>query len=226
MNEKAIIFDMDGVIIDSEPLWCQAQIEALAIYGQTVTTDECESLTRGKRLDEIATVWCNYLPMPVTSSDLETAIRYRITDLISTKGEVIHGVNEVLSYFSQLGYKIALATSSSHQVITAVLNKLNLWQYFDIISSADDEEYGKPHPAVYLTTLRKLNLPAADCMVIEDSLNGFHAAQAAGIRTLVVAENCQHPNFQTATGRYCSMHNLLKTLVAQPLEVADSYVLQ
>ncbi len=62
-----------------------------------------------------------------------------------------------------------------------MLNKLSLWHFFDVVCSADDEERGKPHPAVYLTTLRKLNLNASQCLVIEDSFTGFCAAQAAGI---------------------------------------------
>ena len=74
-------------------------------------------------------------------------------------------------------------------VIAAVLNKLSLWHFFDVVCSADDEERGKPHPAVYLTTLRKLNLNASQCLVIEDSFTGFCAAQAAGIPTAMVAED-------------------------------------
>ncbi|POE18054.1 HAD family hydrolase [Pectobacterium odoriferum] len=220
MNVKAVIFDMDGVIIDSEPLWCQAQIEAMAKWGVSVTSKECENLTRGKRLDEIAMVWCSRYALPVAPAVLEDAILCRITDLISTKGEAMKGVYDILEYFRHLGFKIALATSSSHQVIEAVFNKLNLWRYFNVISSAEDELQGKPHPAVYLSALRKLNLSAADCLVVEDSLNGFHAAQAAGIRTTVVSPDYMYPHFQAATGRYYSLHHLLTALVNPPLTVA------
>ncbi|MCV5591653.1 HAD hydrolase-like protein, partial [Escherichia coli] len=78
---------------------------------------------------------------------LEDAILQRITRLIAAKGEPMRGVQEALRYFREAGYKIALATSSSRQVIAAVLNKLSLWHFFDAISSADDEPRGKPHPA-------------------------------------------------------------------------------
>jgi HAD superfamily hydrolase (TIGR01509 family) len=209
MSIQAVIFDMDGVIIDSETLWRQAQIEALAQWGVTVSVDECETLTKGKRLDDIARTWCRHCRLDVAPQRLEEAILQRITGLISAEGEPMNGVHEALSYFRQLGYQIALATSSSHQVIS-------LWHYFDVVSSADDEERGKPHPAVYLSTLRKLNLNASQCLVIEDSFNGFSAAQAANIPTIVIAEDCLHGRFQAAAGRYRALPELLEALSVEP----------
>ena len=100
--------------------------------------------------------------------------------------------------------------------VAAVLNKLSLWHFFDAISSADDEPRGKPHPAVYLTTLRKLNLNASQCLVIEDSFTGFCAAQSAGIATIVIAEDIQHARFQAAAGRYQTLPELLEALSAEP----------
>lgn len=216
MSIQAVIFDMDGVIIDSESLWRQAQIAALAQWGATASVAECETLTKGKRLDEIAGTWCRYFQLNLAPSLLEDAILQRITGLIAAEGEPMRGVHEALCYFRHAGYKIALATSSSRQVIAAVLNKLSLWHYFDVISSADDEAQGKPHPAVYLTTLDKLNLDASRCLVIEDSFNGFCAAQAAGIPTVVIAEDSQHARFQAAAGRYRALPELLEALTAEP----------
>lgn len=214
MKVKAVIFDMDGVIIDSESFWQQAQIAALATWNATASVAECEALTKGKRLDEIARVWCERFNLPVPSAQVEQAILCRLTALISDKGEAMPGVTEALNRFRQQGYRIALATSSSHQVIEAVFRKLQLQHYFDVVSSADDEPHGKPHPAVYLATARRLNLPVEACMVIEDSANGFRAAQAAGMRTLVVSEVCYRPCFSGAAGRYRS---LLDALAALPL---------
>ena len=124
------------------------------------------------------------------------------------------GVKDVLTFLCQSGYQLALATSSSYQVIDAVLTKLKIEHCFSVICSADDESHGKPHPAVYLSALRKLRLPAADCLVIEDSLSGFKAAQAAGIKTVVVAEDFQQPCFNSAVARYASLEQLLETVAA------------
>lgn len=209
MSIKAVIFDMDGVLIDSESLWRQAQIEALARWGATVSVAECETLTKGKRLDDIARTWCRHCQLSVAPQRLQQMILRRVTGLIIARGEAMDGVNEALAHFRHCGYKIALATSSSHQVIAAVLEKLALRPWFDVISSADDEAWGKPHPAVYLSTLRKLNLRADQCLVIEDSASGFQAARAAGIPTIAVTEDCQHQQFHGAVARHHSLTELL-----------------
>lgn len=209
MSIKAVIFDMDGVLIDSESLWRQAQIEALARWGATVSVAECETLTKGKRLDDIARTWCRHCQLSVAPQRLQQMILRRVTGLIIARGEAMDGVNEALAHFRHCGYKIALATSSSHQVIAAVLDKLALRPWFDVISSADDEAWGKPHPAVYLSTLRKLNLRADQCLVIEDSASGFKAARAAGIPTIAVTEDCQHQQFHGAVARHHSLTELL-----------------
>lgn len=209
MSIKAVIFDMDGVLIDSESLWRQAQIEALARWGATVSVAECETLSKGKRLDDIARTWCRHCQLSVAPQRLQQMILRRVTGLIIARGEAMDGVNEALAHFRHCGYKIALATSSSHQVIAAVLDKLALRPWFDVISSADDEAWGKPHPAVYLSTLRKLNLRADQCLVIEDSASGFQAARAAGIPTIAVTEDCQHQQFHGAVARHHSLTELL-----------------
>lgn len=104
-----------------------------------------------------------------------------------------------MSYFREAGYRIALATSSSHEIVHAVLKKLRMGHYFEVICSADDERYGKPHPAVYLSALRKLGLTASQCIVIEDSQSGYRAALSAGLKTLIVSPACHHASFNNAS---------------------------
>ncbi|WP_080469628.1 HAD family hydrolase [Enterobacter hormaechei] len=212
MDVKAVIFDMDGVIIDSEGLWRQAQKAALAGWRAEVSDEECESLTKGKRLDEIARNWCEYCKLEADPEMIEAAIRLRIIELIGREGKAIEGIYDVMSYFREAGYRIALATSSSHEIVHAVLKKLRMGHYFEVICSADDERYGKPHPAVYLSALRKLGLTASQCIVIEDSQSGYRAALSAGLKTLIVSPACHHASFNNASGRYASMHALLETL--------------
>lgn len=212
MRNKAIIFDMDGVIIDSEGFWRQAQKAALAGWGKTITDEACVTLTKGKRLDDIAQFWCKYCQLKIDPMLLAIAIRARMVELIETQGEGMEGIERLLTFYCQTGHRIALATSSSHIIIDAVLTRLGLWGYFDVICSADDEPYGKPHPAVYFSALRQLSLPAASCTVIEDSLNGFNAARGAGIKTIVVSDACQHDGFDGAAARYVSLNGLLEDL--------------
>lgn len=212
MGAKAVIFDMDGVIIDSEGLWREAQKEALAGWRAEVSDEECELLTKGKRLDEIARTWCEHCRLEADPALIEAAIRLRIIELIGREGKAIEGIYDVMTYFREAGYRIALATSSSYEIAHAVLEKLSIGHYFEVICSADDERYGKPHPAVYLSALRKLGLAASQCIVVEDSLSGYRAALSAGLKTLVVSPACHHASFKDAIGRYASMHALLETL--------------
>lgn len=211
MDVKVVIFDMDGVIIDSEGLWRQAQKAALAGWRAEVSDEECESLTKGKRLDEIARTWCEYCRLEADPALIEAAIRLRIIELISREGKAIEGVYDVMTYFREAGYRIALATSSSYEIVHAVLEKLSIGHYFEVICSADDERYGKPHPAVYLCAA-KISLAASQCIVIEDSQSGYRAALSAGLKTLIVSPACHHASFNNASGRYASMHALLETL--------------
>lgn len=95
--------------------------------GATASVAECETLTKGKRLDDIAGTVPLFSAISLRSG--EDAILQRITRLIAAKGEPMRGVQEALRYFREAGYKIALATSSSRQVIAAVLNKLSLWHF-------------------------------------------------------------------------------------------------
>ncbi len=97
MDVKAVIFDMDGVIIDSEGLWRQAQKAALAGWRAEVSDEECESLTKGKRLDEIARTWCEYCKLEADPVMIEAAIRLRIIELIGREGKAIEGIYDVMS---------------------------------------------------------------------------------------------------------------------------------
>ncbi|PWI32470.1 hexitol phosphatase HxpB [Vibrio albus] len=212
MNNKAIIFDMDGVLIDSEPLWQKAQDICLSQYGVRVTPEECERHTMGKRIDAIAQTWKDMFHLDVDLNTLEKGILDKLCLQVMEEGRAMPGVSEMISAAKALGYQIGLATSSSRRVVNVVLDKLGLVEYFDEISSAEDEKYGKPHPAVYLTTARKLNVQPKDCLVIEDSLNGLIAAKSAMMTTYLVSHDCQAPKFAFADNRFSSMLEVVKVI--------------
>ncbi len=205
MNIKAVIFDMDGVLIDSEPMWQEAQIESLASFGVGITRQDCEQMTMGKRVDEIARTWCEAYSLSVSVQALETMILTKLCQRISTDGAAMIGVYEALDYFSSQGLKIALATSSNHVVIKAVFDRLQLWEKFSVVCSAEDEEYGKPYPDVYLTAARKLQIITTECLVIEDSFTGLTAAKRANMRTYLVSPYCEQSKFSIADGRYVNL---------------------
>ncbi|MDW6005283.1 hexitol phosphatase HxpB [Vibrio mangrovi] len=205
MYKKAVIFDMDGVLIDSEPLWQTAQMESLVSFGVVITPHDCEQMTMGKRIDEIARTWCEAYTLPVSAQQLQTMILTQLCHLISTTGEAMPGVYEALDYFASQGLKIALATSSNHVVIKAVFDRLQLWNKFSVVCSAEDEVHGKPHPDVYLTVAGKLQLAVTECLVIEDSFTDLTAAKRANMTTYLVSPYSEQSKFSIADKRFVNL---------------------
>ena len=126
---KAVIYDMDGVIINSEPLWREALIHCFNQVGFDFSQDKCR-ITQGMRLMEVVEYWYAQQPWKEKSlEEVEQAILRKVTELILEKGEAMEGVYSSINYFQSKGYKIALASSSANSLINAVLNKLELTLY-------------------------------------------------------------------------------------------------
>ena len=202
---NTFIFDMDGVIIDSEPFWRQAQIDILATYNVTITVADCMEHSMGKRIDDIALTWCRLHALSIDPKELEQEIIAAVANLIATKGNAKKGLYELLTYLKTANFKIALATSSSQPIIQAVFKRLSIAHYFDVVCSADEEVYGKPHPAVYLKVAKKLNVQPTNCLVLEDSVTGLISAKAASMTTLVIPEDVSDPRFSIANYIFDSM---------------------
>jgi HAD superfamily hydrolase (TIGR01509 family) len=187
---KTIIFDMDGILIDSEPLWKIAEIEAFAKVGlNTTETDFEESV--GLRIDEVVKLWHAKVKWTnKTVKEVEDDIVNILIREIKSQGKELLGVTDLLKKLKFKGFKIGLATSSYQRIIDAVLEKLNIGEYFDICHSAEHEIHGKPHPSVFITTAKKLGVSPIDCLVFEDSLNGVIAAKAARMKVIAVPEHC------------------------------------
>lgn len=185
---KAVIFDMDGVLIDSEPLWQEAEIEVFKGVNVPLTREKCQETT-GLRIDEVVNYWHRRYPWETPSQEIiAEKILQHLGELIRLQGEGKNGVKYVFQFLKEQNIKLALASSSARFLIDAVLEKLQLRSLFSVICSATEEEYGKPHPAVYLTTAKKLQILPQHCLVIEDSLNGVIAAKAAQMKCIAIPE--------------------------------------
>jgi len=179
---------MDGVLIDSEPLWKIAEIEGFGKVGLNLTKTDCEE-TVGLRIDEVVRLWHKKVGWNNKSiDDVSDDIVDVLIREIYKQGKALEGVHESLEMFKKAGYKIALATSSYQRIIHAVLEKLKIENYFDEVHSAEFETFGKPHPAVFLTTAEKLKVHPNECLVIEDSFNGVLAAKAARMKVIAIPE--------------------------------------
>lgn len=185
---KAVIFDMDGVLIDSEPLWRQAMMTAFAESGMPLTEEECRK-TMGLRIHEVIHYWIHhYQANQVNAAELEYRVMSILLDLIDSTGTLIHGITDIIQFCNEKKIKMGLATSSSNQLMKAVLMKLDLAQSLSATVSAEHLRYGKPHPEVFINCAELLNIPPQECVVIEDSLNGVIAGKAAQMMVVAVPE--------------------------------------
>ncbi len=186
MDLNTVIFDMDGLLIDSEPLWTEAATEVFAYYGKKMSVADFASTT-GLRTIEFVSWWLR--DYTFDSAKLEK-VSEKITDLviekIRLKGVAMPGLEYILDFFRQRNFKIGLATSSPLSVAHAVINLLNIEKYIQAMTSAEKLHHGKPHPQVYLDCASALQSSPLDCVCFEDSVNGLIAAKAARMKCVVV----------------------------------------
>ncbi|MEZ9140879.1 MULTISPECIES: hexitol phosphatase HxpB [unclassified Shewanella] len=195
---EAVIFDMDGIIIDTEPAWQQAEVAVMNQFGVPINLVDAE-VTTGLRIDAVVNYWYQRHPWPnYDNQHVAQQIIDKVVAFIETEGEPMRGVVEALKLCQQKQLKIGLATSSSSDLIEAVMKKLGIKNYFMAIESAENLQYGKPHPEVYLNCANALGISPANCLAIEDSFNGLIAARAASMQTVAIpaAELAQQSRWQ------------------------------
>lgn len=210
----AVIFDMDGVLIDSEPLWKIAMEEVFHAIGSKLTKEDFQK-TVGLRLDEVVVFWHAHEGWKeVTPREVETKIVLRMVELIKENAAPLPGVVETLQFFQEKNIKVGLATSSYEILIATVLHALAIEKYFQVCVSAEHEEFGKPHPAVYLTAARKMDVQATRCLVVEDSFNGVISGKAARMKVACIPEKTHHPDQRLVAADYMfeTMNDLLENL--------------
>ena len=207
---KAVIFDMDGVLVDSEPLWRLAEREVFAGVGLELDDADCER-TMGMRTDEVIEHWYREAPWDgLSPAEVEDELVARMKVLIAERAAPMAGVEIAMNIARDAGLKLALASSSPPELIDAVLRVLGYESEFAVVRSAVDEEQGKPHPGVFLTTARLLGVEPAECVVIEDSLAGVRSARAAGMRVIAVppAHLFDEPDYDDADIKLGSLEDL------------------
>ncbi len=200
MQYKAVIFDMDGLLIDSEPLWQEAGRETLQQFGKKLTEEQYHTST-GLRTEEWIEHWFHHfqISMEYAPSAIDVIIEKAI-EKIAARGEVFPGADYILHFFRENNFKIAIATSSPLSLVDVVVKKLNLPFTFNTITSAEKLPFGKPHPEVYLNCAGELGLTGLQCIAFEDSFNGMIAAKAARMKCVVVpaASDHDHPKWNAA----------------------------
>ncbi|MGL6267451.1 MAG: hexitol phosphatase HxpB [Chitinophagaceae bacterium] len=182
------IFDMDGLLIDSEPIWQEAANEVMQKLG-VILDEDLYATTIGLRTREFLQFWFNrYQINQDIVPSMEEEITNLVIDKIFTSGTLLPGVFETLEFFKKKNFQIGLATSSPLQLVDTVLKKTGLTGRFQAISSAEHLPNGKPHPQVYLDCAALLKSDPTSCLCFEDSFNGMIAAKAARMKCVVVPD--------------------------------------
>lgn len=184
----AVIYDMDGLLIDSEPFWRKAEIKIFATVGLQLSEADCMETT-GFRFDEVVEYWWHRQPWKDKSKvQIHDEVLDEMEYAITHHAKAMKGVHESLNYCKSKNLKIALASSSAMRLIKATVKKLEIESYFDMLVSAEYETYGKPHPAVFLHTADRIDARPERCVVIEDSFNGLLAAKSAKMKCVIIPD--------------------------------------
>ena len=183
---SAVVLDMDGLLIDTEPVWRIVGGDVFAALGVQVSQAELLDTT-GIRIDEMVRA---LLPPANGPAPHPAEVADRITDLVvdhvRRQGVPMPGVPEAIALFRRSGFRLAIASSSPARLIDAVCARLGL--DIEVRCSALDEPRGKPAPDVYLAAARRLGLSPARCLAVEDSPAGVAAAKEAGMSCLAVPD--------------------------------------
>lgn len=215
MRLRAAIFDLDGLLIDSEPLWRRVEIARFAEVGVTLTEAQCAETT-GLRIDEVVAL--RHRQRPWTSPSCADVTARIVDEMVARIGEATPkpGGAQAIAACEHAGLRLAVASSSPLRLIEAALDALGVRERFELVMSAEREPYGKPHPAVFLRTAERLGVAPLECLVLEDSLNGVIAAKAARMRCVAVpeGEGARDPRFALADRVLGSLEELDRAALA------------
>lgn len=206
----AIIFDMDGLLVDSEPYWKIAEKEIFGRYGLNLTDEQLREVM-GFRLSEVVQHWYTFQPWPNPDfAQTENDILNLMDEMLRTHALPMPGVYPLIHYLQKTGKPMAVASSSAIRLIHAVVDKLGIRDAFRILHSAQFEPYGKPHPGIFITTAAELGVESTRCLVFEDSINGVVAAKSARMKCIAVPEEAtrSNPAFAIADAKLNSLDEL------------------
>jgi len=204
---KAVIFDMDGVIVDSEPRHERAFFQVLEEigYGNSHDIRFADYIGRSDR-----DMWVDFLKSHKPEQSLEQLLamkRQRVINIIKREQPIFDGLRELVQGLSTI-YKLAVASGSEREVVQTVLALPDLQRYFSVVVSCADVSQGKPAPDIFLTAAQRLGVPANECWVIEDSKPGVAAGRAAGMSVIAITNTYPAEELQGANHVVQTYHQI------------------
>lgn len=185
----AAIFDMDGLLLDTEPLWGISMLKVANHYQVPVKHDFFKATT-GLRIYEVTAFWKEKFDWPskATSRQVAEDIIDDIIDLSKREAKVMPGVKQTLEMLLSHNILLGVATSSPYRMMHELIQHFDIAHYFHYMASAQNTPFGKPHPDVYLYCAAALSTKSWHCTAFEDSTNGIIAAKAARMKVVAVPE--------------------------------------
>jgi HAD superfamily hydrolase (TIGR01509 family) len=186
MSARAVLFDMDGLLVDSEPLWTVAETELAARLGGT-WNDEVKAACVGHRLDAAVPIILRYYGIEPLAAVVDESIEFlqrRMVEQFETSLPMHAGGLELLDELRARGVATALVSSSWRALVDAALRVVG--PRFDVTLAGDEVTHAKPHPEPYLTVCARLGVEPAAAVVIEDAISGVLSAEAAGCAVVAV----------------------------------------
>jgi HAD superfamily hydrolase (TIGR01509 family) len=210
----AVLFDMDGLMIDSEPLAKEAWLQTVAGYGRTIDEAMFGKML-GLRQAECAPLVCEWLDLRVDPQDLVRRRNALFMEMLPGRLRAMPGLFDLLDWLNARDVPRALVTSGMPNYVDAVLRRLAVDGVFGAVVTGEDVSHGKPAPDGYLLGARRLGALPADCLVLEDAPNGIAAAKSAGMTCWAV------PNAYTRSLDLSLADRVLSSLDAVRAELAN-----
>lgn len=180
----AVFFDMDGLLIDSEPTWFQAEVDLLAALGFALGPEHYPQVL-GKPIEVSTAYLLDLCGHPISAVEFEDGIELAMIERLRDGVPMMPGAKQLLVELEAAGVPIALVSASSRRIVDACLPAIGP-DHFRFTVSGDDVERGKPNPDPYLAAAARMGVDPADCVVLEDSPTGVAAAEAAGCQVIGV----------------------------------------
>lgn len=182
---KAFLFDMDGILVNTEDIAHDLFIEFAKEFNSKFTEDDHKHI-----LGTTETFWteylCNKWSTSISPKEFANVFWSRRNMVLDSRLRLMSGVMKLLQNLKEKGYKIALVTSTPHEYVKIVLDRFEIFPYFNIIVAGDEISNGKPNPEPYIKAIRELGLSSSDCVVVEDALDGVKSGKSAGCFVIAV----------------------------------------
>ncbi len=204
---KAVIFDMDGVMIDSEPLWEKTERELLARRDIQYTPTYREKIL-GLNQNDSGKLLKDTFSLPESVGELVDERLDILIGIYDKELELVKGLRRLLSDLGEKRLSLAVASSSPMRVIEYVLDRFSLHKYFEAVVSGECTENGKPHPDIYIHAAKELCVLPTECVAIEDSINGVRSAKAAGMKCIAI------PDKRIDPGKFTAADHILNNLLS------------